>query len=110
MDVISKCEIKAISHITGGGFIENIPRMLSDGLCAVINKGTWDILPIFDLLQRAGNLPEKEMYNTFNMGIGMVLAVDKNEADKVIEILESHGEKASIIGRVEKGENEVVFE
>lgn len=110
LDVIEKCGVKAISHITGGGFIENIPRMLSDGLCAVIKKGTWDILPIFTLLQRAGNLTEREMYNTFNMGIGMVLAVDKSRADEVISVLESHGEKASVIGYVAKGENEVVFE
>ncbi len=110
LDVIEKCGVKAISHITGGGFIENIPRMLGEGYCAVIKKGTWDILPIFTLLQRAGNIPEKEMYNTFNMGIGMVLAVDKNKADDVIKVLESHGEKASVIGYVAKGENEVVFE
>ena len=110
LDVISKCSVKAISHITGGGFIENIPRMLSDGLCAVIKKGSWEILPIFTLMQSVGNIPENEMYNTFNMGIGMVLAVDKNEADKVIEILEAHGEKASVIGEVRKGENEVIFE
>lgn len=110
LDVIEKCGVKAISHITGGGFIENIPRMLSDGLCAVIKKGTWDILPIFTLLQRAGNLTEREMYNTFNMGIGMVLAVDKSKADEVIGVLEAHGERASVIGYVAKGENEVVFE
>lgn len=110
LDVIEKCGVKAISHITGGGFIENIPRMLPDGMCAVIKKGTWEILPIFTLLQRAGNLSEREMYNTFNMGIGMVLALSKDEAEKAVDVLSQHGEKAYIIGRVEKGKNEVVFE
>ncbi len=110
LDVISKCNVKAISHVTGGGFIENIPRMLSDGMCAVITKGTWEILPIFNIMQKLGGLSEREMYNTFNMGIGMVLAVDKSEAESVIKILESHGERASIIGRVQKGDEEIIFE
>ena len=112
LDVIDKCGVKAISHITGGGFIENIPRMLPDGMCAAVECGTWDVLPIFTLLQRAGNLSEREMYNTFNMGIGMVFAIGENEAQKAVDILSQHGEKAYVIGRVEKSENgqkEVIF-
>ena len=106
------CDVHGIAHITGGGFIENIPRILPDGLSAQIKRGTWDVLPIFTLLQRAGNLSEREMYNTFNMGIGMVFAIGENEARKAVDILSQHGEKAYVIGRVEKSENgqkEVIF-
>lgn len=110
LDVIENVGVNAISHITGGGFIENIPRMLPDNLCAVIQKGSWDVLPIFTLLQRAGGLKDSEMYNTFNMGIGMVMAVDADKADAVIARLESHGEKAYVIGRVEEGKDDIRFE
>ncbi len=110
LDVIEKVGVKAISHITGGGFIENIPRMLPEGLCAVIQKGSWNVLPIFTLLQRAGNLKDSEMYNTFNMGIGMVMAADPDKVDAVLDCLEQNGEKAFIIGRVAEGKSGVLFE
>lgn len=99
-----KFEIKGLSHITGGGFIENIPRMIPEGLRARIIKGTWPVLPIFDYLQKLGEVPERSMYNTFNMGIGMVAAVDKGIADEVVAYLSNLGEKAYIIGEIVKGE------
>lgn len=92
--------IKAISHITGGGFYENIPRMLPEYTNAVIEKGSWDIPPIFPLMQRFSDISEKGMYNTFNMGIGMVIAVDAQDAEKAVEVLKAAGEKAYIIGHV----------
>lgn len=100
----SQVTIKAISHVTGGGFIENIPRMLKEGTRAVINKGTWPVLPIFELMKQVGNLEEMSMYNTFNMGIGMVIAVSSDEADQVIMTLDSMGEKAYKIGEIVAGE------
>lgn len=90
--------IKGCSHITGGGFYENIPRMLPDGIGARVRKDSYPVLPVFELLQREGGLEEHMMYNTFNMGIGMVLAVDKKDADAVIAALEGAGEKAWLIG------------
>ena len=100
LDLISKYTIKGISHITGGGFFENIPRMGDDKLCYVINKGSWPILPIFPLLQQAGGVPEENMFNTFNMGIGMVFAMSPAEAKSVVDYLALKGEKAYIIGKV----------
>ena len=100
LDLISKYTIKGISHITGGGFFENIPRMGDDKLCYVINKGSWPILPIFPLLQQAGGVPEENMFNTFNMGIGMVFAMSPAEAKSVVDCLALKGEKAYIIGKV----------
>ena len=105
LELIEKVGANAISHITGGGFIENIPRMLPNNARAVIKTGTWDILPIFTLLQRAGNIPMSNMYNTFNMGIGMVVAVDADKADAAVNCLNASGEKASIIGEVIEGAN-----
>lgn len=105
LELISKVGVSAISHITGGGFIENIPRMLPDNLRAKIELGTWDVLPIFELLQRAGNIPQSHMYNTFNMGIGMIVAVDISKATAAVECLSACGETASIIGEVVSGEN-----
>lgn len=95
--------IKAISHITGGGFIENIPRMLKEDFQAEIKLGSWPLPPIFTLMQQLSELDEKSMYNTFNMGIGMVVAMTKEDALKAIAILEEIGEKAYIIGQVKKG-------
>lgn len=103
LDLIGKVEVKGLSHITGGGFIENIPRMMPEGTKVNIEEGTWDILPIFDMLQQAGNVERMSMYNTFNMGIGMVAAVNKEDADKAIAILEENGEKAYKIGYVSEG-------
>jgi phosphoribosylformylglycinamidine cyclo-ligase len=104
LEVMKQFEIKGMAHITGGGFIENIPRMLPEGLCAEIDYGSWPIPPIFDLLQEKGQLNRKEMFNIFNMGIGFVLAVDSELIQPVIYQLEQFGEKAYLIGRVKKGE------
>jgi phosphoribosylformylglycinamidine cyclo-ligase len=103
LDLISKVNIKGLSHITGGGFIENIPRMMPEGTKAVINEGTWEVLPIFELMQKKGNVERMSMYNTFNMGIGMVAAVAPEDAEKAVKILEENGEKAYIIGSVAEG-------
>ncbi|MBT1176037.1 phosphoribosylformylglycinamidine cyclo-ligase [Bifidobacterium callimiconis] len=92
--------IKGVAHITGGGFIENIPRMIPDGLAASIQLGTWPVLPIFDVLEKAGEIDHMEMYNIFNMGIGMVLAVAKDRADEALAILKEHNEPAYVIGAI----------
>lgn len=94
--------IKGLAHITGGGFLENIPRILPDNTQVIIKKGSWEILPIFTLLQGLGKLYEKEMYRTFNMGIGMVMIVPKQQAKKIINVISSFNEKAWIIGEVVK--------
>ena len=99
--------IKGCSHITGGGFYENIPRMLPDGVKAVINKNAYEVPAIFKLLADKGDIEEQMMYNTFNMGIGMVLAIDPADKDKVISALESTGDKACVLGEVVSGEKGV---
>ena len=104
LDIIEKFEIKGISHITGGGFIENIPRMIPEGLRVKIQKGSWPVLPIFDLLRDLGNMADKDIFNTFNMGIGMILAVDPQKAEEIISYLDSQGEKAYVIGSIAEGE------
>ena len=100
-------DIKACSHITGGGFYENIPRMLPDGVKAVVEKDSYEIPAIFRLLAKTGNIEEKMMYNTYNMGIGMVLAVDSADADKAMEAARAAGENPYVIGRIEAGEKGV---
>ena len=100
-------DIKACSHITGGGFYENIPRMLPDGVKAVVEKDSYEIPAIFRLLAKTGNIEEKMMYNTYNMGIGMVLAVDPADADKAMEAARAAGENPYVIGRIEAGEKGV---
>ena len=100
--------VKACSHITGGGFYENVPRMLKDGVRAVIKKDSYQIPPIFGMLAKKGDIEEHMMYNTYNMGIGMVIALDASEADKAIGILTAQGEKASVIGRVTDAEGVVI--
>ena len=90
--------IKGCSHITGGGFYENIPRMLPEGIEARVYKDSYPVLPIFDLMKKKGQLEEKMMYNTFNMGIGMVIALDEADADKAVEALRASGENAYVIG------------
>ena len=100
LDVIRSCDVHGISHITGGGFDENIPRVLHEGQGLEIKEGSWEILPIFRMLEKWGGVPHREMFNIFNMGIGMVIVLDASEADKAISILASHGEKASVIGKV----------
>ncbi|KKK34196.1 phosphoribosylaminoimidazole synthetase [Mesobacillus campisalis] len=97
---LKKFGLKGMAHITGGGFVENIPRMLPAGLGAVIEEGSWEIQPVFRLLEKIGGLERQEMYNIFNMGIGMVVAVSPDEAAAVIEHFTSCGERASVIGRV----------
>ncbi|NMH71557.1 phosphoribosylformylglycinamidine cyclo-ligase [Bacillus sp. RO2] len=104
LEVLKKYDINGMAHITGGGFIENIPRMLPEGLQAEVDYGTWPIPPIFDLLQEVGELDRKEMFNIFNMGIGMVLAINEEILPEVVQILEANGEKAYLIGRVKEGE------
>jgi len=101
--------VKGCSHITGGGFYENIPRMLPDGICAQIDKNSYDIPPIFGLLAKTGGIEEKMMYNTYNMGLGMVLALDPADADKAVEILNAAGEKACIVGKCVAGEKGVTL-
>lgn len=101
--------IKGCSHITGGGFYENIPRMLPDGARAVVKKDSYPIPPIFEMLSIDGDVAEEMMYNTFNMGIGMMLAVDKSDADKTIEALKAAGEKAYKVGTIEAGEKGVTL-
>ena len=104
LDVIRQCNVHGISHITGGGFDENIPRILTEGQGVEVTEGSWEILPVFRFLEKWGGVSHREMFNIFNMGIGMVIALDESEAEKAIEILASHGEKASIIGRIVEGE------
>jgi phosphoribosylformylglycinamidine cyclo-ligase len=108
LDVVAQCDVHGISHITGGGFDENIPRIVKEGQGIEIQEGSWEILPIFQFLEKHGNINHREMFNIYNMGIGMVFAVDKLEANKVIEILAAHGEKASIIGRIVEGEGVII--
>ncbi|MDE6864418.1 MAG: phosphoribosylformylglycinamidine cyclo-ligase [Eubacterium sp.] len=99
--------VNAISHITGGGFYENVPRMLNDGFTAVIEKDKCFKKPIFDLIQKTGNIPERDMYNTFNMGTGLVIAVDAEKADEAVRILKDSGEEAAVIGEIKSGEKGV---
>ena len=108
LDVIRNCDVHGVAHITGGGFDENIPRILREGQGIEIEEGSWEILPIFRFLEKYGRIAHREMFNIFNMGIGMVLALDASEAGKAIKILKSHGEKASVIGRVTATEGVVI--
>ncbi|MFI3303839.1 MAG: phosphoribosylformylglycinamidine cyclo-ligase [Rikenellaceae bacterium] len=100
LDLIKGVEVHGISHITGGGFDENIPRILTPEMGIEIVEGSWEILPIFKFLEAKGGVPHREMFNIFNMGIGMVVAMDESQAARAIEILEKWGEKASVIGRI----------
>ena len=108
--LLEKVDVKGISHITGGGFYENIPRSIPDGLCARIDKAAVKVLPIFDLIAKTGNIPERDMFNTYNMGVGMSIVVPANEVDAALEILREHGENAYVMGRIEKGEEKVILE
>lgn len=105
--LMDEVRVNAISHITGGGFYENVPRMLNDDTLAVIEKDKCFTLPIFDLIQKTGNIPEHDMYNTFNMGTGLMLAVDSDKADEAVRILKANGEQAKIIGEIKSGEKGV---
>ena len=103
LNVIRNCDVHGICHITGGGFDENIPRVLHCGQGLEIYEGTWEILPVFKMLEKWGGVPHREMFNIFNMGIGMILVLPECDAPRAMDILASHGEKASVIGRVTAG-------
>jgi len=109
LELISKVNVKGISNITGGGFYENIPRCLPEDLTARINKNTFKTPPIFRYLQEKGNIPERDMFNTFNMGVGMTCVVSADEADKAVEVLEKAGIKANCIGEVVKGDEGLIL-
>jgi len=101
--------VKGCSHITGGGFYENIPRMLPDGITAVVEKNSYPIPPIFELMRKKGELEEKMMYNTYNMGLGMILALDPADADQAVAAIEAEGDKAYIVGKTQAGEEGVIL-
>lgn len=107
--LLDKVKVKGISHITGGGFFENIPRSLPEELSAKIEKNTIRILPIFDLIARKGKIPERDMFNTFNMGVGMSIIINKNDADRALEILRENGENAYVIGEVVRSDEGVIL-
>ena len=107
LSVFDKVDVKAVSHITGGGFYENIPRSLPKGFGAKIERSAVKVLPIFDMLAKTGGIDEHDMFNTFNMGVGMSVVVDKNDADKTISILKDAGEDAYVMGEVVKSEESV---
>ena len=101
--------VHACSHITGGGFYENIPRMLKDGTRAVVEKNSYPVLPIFKLLAEKGNIEEQMMYNTYNMGLGMIMAVNPADVDKTMEAIKAAGETPYVVGRIEDGEKGVTL-
>ena len=105
--LLDEVKVKGISHITGGGFYENIPRSIPNGLCAKINRASVKVLPIFELLAKTGNITERDMFNTFNMGVGMSIVVSEEDAEKSLEILKAKGEDAYIIGQIIKSENKI---
>ena len=107
--LLEQVDVKGISHITGGGFYENIPRAIPDGKCAVIDKSAIRILPIFDLIASWGNIPERDMFNTYNMGVGMSIVVPADQAEKALAILKDNGEDAYIIGKIEAGAEKVIL-
>ncbi len=108
--LMEQVDVKAVSHITGGGFYENIPRMMKAGLTAKVNKSAVPVLPIFKVMQRVGNISEHDMFNTFNMGIGMIAAVDSKQVDKALQVLKENGEDAVVLGEVIKGDDGVIIE
>ena len=108
--LLEKVSVKGISHITGGGFYENIPRALPKGMTAKITKSAVKVLPIFSLIEKVGNIPERDMYNTYNMGVGMSVVVPAAEVDKALEILTANGETAYVIGEIVKGDDGVILE
>ena len=110
LKVLEEVDVKGISHITGGGFYENIPRSIPDGLCAKIRKSDVRVLPIFKLIAETGNIPERDMFNTFNMGVGMSVVVPAEQVDAALEILTAHGETAYVIGRIVENEEKVILE
>ena len=110
LKLMESVTVKSVSHITGGGFYENIPRSLPKGISAHVKKSDVQILPIFELIARTGHIPERDMFNTFNMGVGMILSVAQEDADKAVEILKSAGEDAYILGELVESEEGVILE
>jgi len=108
--LLDKVDVKGISHITGGGFYENIPRSIPDGLCAKIDKSAVKVLPIFDMIAKWGNIPERDMYNTYNMGVGMSIVVPAAEVETALSVLKEEGIDAYLIGSIVKGEEKVILE
>ncbi|MCO8194128.1 phosphoribosylformylglycinamidine cyclo-ligase [Anaerofustis stercorihominis] len=107
LSLLEKVDIKGMCHITGGGFVENIPRVIPDGLCAKVDTNKVNVLPIFDLISKEGNIDKKEMFSTFNMGIGFVVVVRDEDCDKTLEELKALGEDAVVLGEVIKGEEKI---
>ena len=107
--LMEKVDVKGVSHITGGGFYENIPRSIPDGLGAKIDKAAVRVLPIFDLIAKTGNIPERDMFNTFNMGVGMSVVVPAAQVEQALEILKAHGEDAYVIGEIVESEDKVIL-
>ena len=105
--LLEKVDVKGISHITGGGFYENIPRSIPDGLCAKIDRSAVRVLPIFDLIAKTGDICERDMFNTYNMGVGMSVVVPAGQVDAALEILTAHGEDACVIGKIVAGEEKI---
>ena len=107
--LLEQVDVKGISHITGGGFYENIPRSIPNGLCAKIDKSAVRVLPIFDLIMKTGNVPERDMYNTYNMGVGMSIVVPAEQVETALQILTAHGETAYVIGSIIENEEKVIL-
>ena len=105
--LLEQVKVKGISHITGGGFYENIPRSIPEGFCAVIDRVAVRVLPIFELIAKTGNITERDMFNTFNMGVGMSIVVAAEDADKALDILRENGEDAYMIGKVTKADERI---
>ena len=110
LDVMDSVDVHGVAHITGGGFYENMPRCINDDQAIEVSKSTFEILPIFKYLQKLSNMSEHELFNVFNMGIGMILIVDGKDSEKTLEILKKHGEKASVIGKVISGNGVIINE
>ena len=107
--LLEKVDVKGISHITGGGFYENIPRSIPKGLCAEIDKASIRVLPIFELLAKTGNIPERDMFNTYNMGVGMSVVVPADAVEEALTILKAHGETAYVIGKIVESDEQVIL-
>ena len=109
MNALDACTIKSISHITGGGFYENIPRSLPNGISAKIERSAVQVLPIFDVIAKTAQIPERDMFNTFNMGVGMTVVVDKNDADKAVAAINASGEEAYVLGELTESDEGVII-
>jgi len=109
LELFKQVKVKAVSHITGGGFYENIPRSIPDGFTAKIDRASVKVLPIFELIAKTGNISDRDMFNTFNMGVGMSIVVDKNDVELALKTLKANGEDAYVIGEIIKGDESVVI-